>query len=111
MLWVMDPFRICTDWPRDSTGPAITSKPSNEGALKVPSSGLAFSANSTRTGSPNATVSGEEASKVIFPAPSAGKTASRKPTASVIFAIKCFIESTNVSLGPLISSAAGNFSA
>ena len=33
-----------------------------------------------------ATVSGEETSKVIFPAPSAGKTASRKPTASVIFA-------------------------
>jgi hypothetical protein len=39
MLLVIAPLTIWIDWPDDSAGPAITSNPSNEGALNVPLSG------------------------------------------------------------------------
>ena len=72
-------------------GPASTSNPSNEGALKVSPSGLAFRANSTRNASPTATVSGELASKVTFSAADAEKIASTKSAVRDIFATKSLI--------------------
>ena len=35
MLLVIAPLTIWIDWPDDSAGPAITSNPSNEGALGI----------------------------------------------------------------------------
>jgi len=76
---------ICTEEPRETAGPASTSKPSNDGARKVSSSGEALSENSTRKASPTATVSGDDASKLTFPAPHAVATSSRRSPVRDIF--------------------------
>ena len=107
MLLVIVPPTICTDCPRDSAGPAITSNPSKEGALKLPSSGEAFSENSTRKASPTATVSGELASKVTFSAPNALKATATRSAAPTIFAIKPFIDFTTCGPGRLVSGPQG----
>ena len=102
---------IWTDEPCETAGPASTSNPSNEGALKLSSSGLAFSANSTRNASPTATVNGELASKVTFSAAYAEKIASTGSAVRNIFAkkplielaIKSFVRFYNVKFCPLVS--------
>ena len=88
---------IWTDEPCETAGPASTSNPSNEVALKLSSSGLAFSANSTRNASPTATVNGELASKVTFSAAYAEKIASTGSAVRNIFAKRNLITKQYVS--------------
>ena len=71
MLLVIEPLTICTDCPRETVGPASTSKPSKEGASNVLSSGIASKENSTRNASPIGTIMGALALKVTGSAPNA----------------------------------------
>ena len=60
----IEPFRMKVCSRYDVTGPAMSSKPSNEGATNVPLSGSASRLNSIWKFSPVATSSGALASKV-----------------------------------------------
>ena len=89
----IEPLTIEIRCPFETAGPASTSNPSNEGAEKVLSSGLALSENSTRKASPTATVKGAWVSKVTFSAPYAEKTASTVSAVKNIFAKNALIDS------------------
>ena len=114
-LRVIEPLTMLIDEPCDTTGPATTSNPSNDGASNDSPSGLALSVNSTRNISPTATVSGELATKVTFSAPKAEKIASTKSAVKDIFATKSLIDYAikssfrfyNVNFRPLVCLSAG----